>query len=58
MMIGGNIPGETKVASIAIYEEVDTINMGLAHKYSFSLFLVTFVLLMVIFFINKRFFKA
>lgn len=58
MMIGGNIRGETKVASIAIYEEVDTINMGLAHKYSFSLFLVTFILLMVIFFINKRYFKS
>lgn len=54
MMIGGNIKGETKVASIAIYEEVDTINMGLAHKYSFSLFLITFLLLLVIFFINKR----
>lgn len=57
MMIGGNIRGETKVASIAIYEEVDTINMGLAHKYSFSLFMVTFLLLLVIFFINKKVLK-
>lgn len=57
MMIGGNIKGETKVASIAIYEEVDTINMGLAHKYSFSLFLVTFIMLLAIFFINKKVLK-
>ena len=57
MMIGGNIRGETKVASIAIYEEVDTINMGLAHKYSFTLFAVSFALLLVIFVINKRFAK-
>lgn len=54
MMIGGNIAGETKVASIAIYEEVDTINMGLAHKYSLTLFLVAFALLLAIFAINKR----
>ncbi len=57
MMIGGNIPGETRVASIAIYEEVDTLNTSLAHQYSFSLFITTFTLLLVIFFINKRFFR-
>ncbi|RDU63931.1 molybdate ABC transporter permease subunit [Helicobacter sp. MIT 14-3879] len=55
MMIGGNIPGQTKLASIAIYEEVDTQNIGLAHQYSISLFLITFVLLLVIFYINKKF---
>ncbi|MDE6885477.1 MAG: molybdate ABC transporter permease subunit [Helicobacteraceae bacterium] len=57
MMIGGNIKNETRVASIAIYEEVDSLNFSLAHKYSFSLFLVTFILLLVIFYINKRYFK-
>lgn len=58
MMIGGNIPGETKVASIAIYDEVETLNTNLAHQYSFTLFLITFVLLLAIFFINKKYFKA
>lgn len=57
MMIGGNIPGETRVASIAIYEEVDTLNTALAHKYSLTLFLVTFIFLLIIFYINKRYFK-
>lgn len=58
MMIGGSIKGETKVASIAIYEEVDTQNYTLAHQYSLSLFLVTFVLLLIIFYLNKRYFKG
>lgn len=58
MMIGGNIPGVTRVASIAIYDEVETLNTSLAHQYSFTLFLVTFILLLAIFYINKKFFKA
>lgn len=58
MMIGGNIPGETRVASIAIYDEVETLNTSLAHQYSFSLFLVTFVMLLAIFYINKKYFKV
>lgn len=58
MMIGGSIKGETKVASIAIYEEVDTQNFTLAHQYSLSLFLVTFILLLVIFYLNKRYFRG
>ncbi|WP_181646893.1 molybdate ABC transporter permease subunit [Helicobacter sp. 16-1353] len=58
MMIGGNIPGVTRVASIAIYDEVETLNTSLAHQYSFSLFMVTFVLLLAIFYINKKYFKV
>ena len=58
MMIGGNIRGETRVASIAIYDEVETLNTSLAHQYSLSLFAITFVLLMAIFYINKKYFKS
>lgn len=58
MMIGGNIPGETRVASIAIYDEVETLNNTLAHQYSLSLFLITFAFLIAIFYINKKYFKA
>lgn len=54
MMIGGNIPNQTRVASIAIYDEVESLNYTLAHQYAFSLFAVCFVLLLVIFYINKR----
>ena len=58
MMIGGNIAGETRVASIAIYDEVESLNISLAHQYSLALFSITFILLFVIFYINKKYLKA
>lgn len=55
LMVGGNIPGETRIASIAIYEEVQTLNYDVANRYSFVLFITSFVLLSVIYSINKDF---
>lgn len=59
LMIGGNLPGKTKVASIAIYDEVESLNYGVANQYSMVLFLVTFVLLFFVYVLNggdlKRF---
>lgn len=55
MMIGGNIEGETRVASIAIVDEVEMINYSLAHQYAFTLFLTSFLLLFVMLYVNKRF---
>ena len=43
LMVGGNIPGETRVISIAIYEQVETLNYQDAHILSLSL--VAFALL-------------
>lgn len=54
LMIGGNIPGSTRVASIAIYDEVQALNFDTANKYAFILFAVTFVLLLVIYVFNKK----
>ena len=54
MMIGGNIPNQTRVASIAIYDEVESLNYALAHQYALSLFGVCFVALLAIFYLNKR----
>jgi molybdate transport system permease protein len=45
LMIGGNIDGETKVASIAIYNEVEALNYSTAHAYSLILFAFSFVVL-------------
>lgn len=56
MMIGGSRAGETKVASIAIYEEVQSLNYTLAHQYALCLFLVSFVSLCVIFYITRKYF--
>jgi molybdate transport system permease protein len=54
LMIGGNIPGETRVASIAIYNEVETLNYGAAHTYSLVLLLLAFFILLSVYLINKR----
>jgi molybdate transport system permease protein len=54
LMVGGNMPGETRVASIAIYDEVQSLNFAIANQYAFVLFAVSFVLLTIIYTINKR----
>jgi len=54
IMVGGNIPGQTRVASIAIYDEVQAMNYQTANQYSLVLFLISLVILTVIFSINKR----
>ncbi len=45
LMIGGNIDGQTKVASIAIYNEVEALNYTTAHAYSLILFAFSFAVL-------------
>jgi molybdate transport system permease protein len=61
LMIGGNIPGKTKVASIAIYDEVEALNYPAAHFYSLLLFALTFGILLIVNLVNggylKRFWK-
>lgn len=57
MMIGGNIPGETKVASIAIYDEVESLNYGAANQYALFLIIITFAILLTVYLINGRSFK-
>lgn len=55
LMIGGNIPGVTKVASIAIFDASMALNYKLANFYSLILSLISFSFLMIVFFVNKRF---
>ncbi len=55
LMIGGSIPGETRVASIAIYDEVEALNYTSAHFYSFVLFLITFCILLLVYLVNGGF---
>lgn len=52
LMIGGNIPGKTRVASIAIYDEVEALNYAAANTYSLILFTLTFVLLLLVYGLN------
>ena len=54
LMIGGNIAGKTRTASIAIYDEVEALNYGTAHIYAIILLLVSFTILLVVYAANKR----
>ena len=52
LMLGGNIPGVTKVASIAIYDEVQILNYPAAHIYSAVLLVVSFAILLTVHVLN------
>lgn len=54
LMIGGNIKDETRVASIAIYDEVEALNYTLANQYAFTLFVISFTILLFVYAINKK----
>jgi molybdate transport system permease protein len=54
LMVGGNMPGKTRVASVAIYDEVQSLNFALANRYAFILFALSFLLLATIYSVNKR----
>lgn len=53
LMIGGNIPNVTRVASIAVYDSVEQMDYHAANAYSFILFAITFVLVTAVFIFNK-----
>jgi len=54
LMVGGNIPGETRVISIAIYDHVETLNYAAAHRMSLVLLAFAFITLFVMFVVNRR----
>jgi molybdate transport system permease protein len=49
LMIGGNIPGQTRVASIAVYDHVEQLNWGAAHALSLLLLALSFCLLVLVY---------
>ena len=55
LMIGGNIPGETRVVSIAIYEAVETLNYDAAHTLSLVLIGFSFLVLALTYGLNRHF---
>jgi molybdate transport system permease protein len=54
LMVGGNIPGSTKVISIAIYEHVETIEYAQAHVLAAGLLVFSFVVLFSVYTLNRR----
>jgi molybdate transport system permease protein len=55
LMVGGNIPGATKVVSIAIYEDVETLSYADAHVLSAGLLIFSFLVLLCVYAANRRF---
>lgn len=55
LMIGGNIPGETQVVSIAIYDHVESLEYVHAHWLSGGLLLLSFLMLITVYALNRRF---
>ena len=54
LMVGGNIPGSTRVISIAIYEHVETLDYTQAHALSAGLLVFSFVVLLSVYILNRR----
>ena len=54
LMVGGSIPGETRVLSIAIYEQVEVLDYTTAHILSAGLLVFTFVVLLLVYLLNRR----
>ena len=54
LMVGGNIPGQTRVISIAIYEQVETLDYAQAHALSAILLVFSFTVLLAVYTLNRK----
>ena len=54
LMVGGNIPRETRVVSIALYDEVEAMNYASANLYAVTLLFFAFLILLVVYLVNFR----
>lgn len=54
LMVGGNIPGRTRVISIEIYSSVETLDYRTAHLLSGGLLVFSFVVLSIVYLMNQR----
>lgn len=54
LMIGGSIAGETRVASIALYDEVQKMNYASAHAFAATLLVLSFVLLVTVAVLQRK----
>ncbi len=54
LMVGGNIPGQTRVLSIAIYDHVEVLEYAQAHFLSAMLLVFSFLILTIVYTVNRR----
>ena len=57
LMIGGNIPGQTRVASLAIFDSYESMNHKTANAYALILLLASFAILTGVYLLNHRYNK-
>jgi molybdate transport system permease protein len=55
LMVGGNLPGITRTASIDIYDRVQSLEYAAANRLAFVLLLISFVVLSLVYGMNRRF---
>jgi molybdate transport system permease protein len=54
LMIGGNIPGETQVISVLIYEHVESLQYAQAHRLSAGMIVFSFIVLLLLYGFNQK----
>ena len=54
LMIGGNIPGQTKVIAIALYDYVERLQWGEAHAIALGMVIFAFVVILVTLSVDRR----
>ncbi len=54
LMVGGSVPGQTKVASVAIYEFVEILDYKSAHIYSFIMLAISFLVLLGVYMFKAK----
>ena len=55
LMIGGNIPGETQVLSIALYDRIEVLDYAVAHRLAAGLLIFSFMLMLLLYGGRRRF---
>jgi len=54
LMVGGNLPGSTRTVSIAIYDDVQSLNLSAAHQTALLLLTFSFVTLSVVYALSRK----
>jgi molybdate transport system permease protein len=54
LMIGGNIPGQTKVLSVSIYDYVERLEWGMAHVLALGMVVFAFVVIAITMTLDRR----
>jgi len=54
LMVGGNIPGVTRTISVDIYDQVQAGNYAAANKTAFILLLISFLILSLVYGLNRK----